>query len=272
MNSFVDKINSIVTVITDYLLAPVVGKDPLWGLLAYSVFCGVLLLLCYGKVSSQKRIKAVKKQIGAALLESVLYRKDVKTCLGAQFRMLIYGIKYFLIAVPPILVLMLPCILMLAQMNLRYDTRGLNGEALLRVSLSDVDDLDRVTLKEAEGLSATPRLRIAEGREALWRISADKPLNLEVALDGGESVSLPLVLNDKTQDKIVAKKVKSPLEALLYPGAKTLAEDSAIDTITVQYPGVSYHFLGIEWHWLVLFLVVSIVAGLVASKVFGVAV
>ena len=264
----VDSLNQILTLITDYVLYPFYGVDKLWGLLFLSVLGGVLLLLCYGKVSNQKAIKRVKRSIMASLSESVLYRQNLRLCLKAQWKMLLGGIKYFAIAIPPILVLMIPCILMLAQMNLRYESNGLIvGEpTLLKVKVEQAEKIDDIDLKYSENVDVTPRLRDLENKEVVWRLTPKDETNIDVAVvvaGTSEEYKQIIVVNDPSANVF---------EALLYPGNKRIPDESVISEIVVEYPGVSYKWLGINWHWLVLFLVISIISGLIASKVFGVSV
>lgn len=273
----VDSLNQILTLITDYILYPFYGVDKLWGLLFLSVLGGVLLLLCYGKVSNQKAIKRVKRSIMASLFESVLYRQNLRLCLKAQWKMLLGGIKYFAIAIPPILVLMIPCVLMLAQMNLRYESNGLivGKSALLKVKVEQAEKIDDIDLKYSENVDVTPRLRDLENKEVVWRLTPKDENNIDVAVvvaGTSEEYKQIIVVNDPSAKHLKSHFVKNPFEALLYPGNKRISNDSVISEIVVEYPGVSYKWLGINWHWLVLFLVVSIISGLIASKVFGVSV
>ena len=273
----VDSINQILTLITDYILFPFNSVAKLWGLLFLSVLGGVILLLFYGKVSNQKAIKRVKRKIMASLFESVLYRQNLRLCLKAQWQMLLGGIKYFAIAIPPILVLMIPCVLMLAQMNLRYESDGLiqDKATLLKVKVDQVEKIDSVELKYSDNVDVTPRLRDLENKEVVWRLTPKDENNIDVTVSvagTSEEYQQNIVVNDPSAKHVINRFVKNPFEALLYPGNKKIQDDAVISEIVVEYPGVSYKWLGIKWHWLVLFLVISIISGLFASKIFGVAV
>lgn len=276
MNSVVGTLNSILTAVTDALLWPFAKLPPIWGLAALSLLSGVLLLLLYGRISNQAGIRRIKRKIGAALLEAVLYRHDVGLSLRAQLRMFGYGAVYFAYAVPPIIVLAVPCVLLLAQLNLRYNSSGLAAgrPAILRVELDNPNYLDSISLTEVRGVEVTPRLRIADESAVLWRVTPrDETAALTVVVDTNNEKHAQRVglAKDRTQ-LLPARQVKQWWAGLLYPGMQLLPGASPIREISLAYPETRYRFLGLQWHWLVLFLVLSILSGLAASKVLGVAV
>ncbi len=162
MSRAVDYFNAALVALMDAALWPFQGLSRLWGLLAVSLISGVILLLIYGRISNQDGIRRIKKKIGASLLEAVLYRHDLRTSLKAQGRMFVYGFVYFAYAVPPILILMVPCVLILAQLNLRYNSAGLppGTPAILRVKVDNPNYLDSIALQAGGDAEVTPRLRI----------------------------------------------------------------------------------------------------------------
>ena len=278
MNSAVIPLNSALTKAVDLALLPFAGVAPVWGLLALSLVSGVLLLLIYGRISNQAGIRRIKKGISAAMLEAVLYRHDIKICLRAQCRMFGCGFLYFAYAVPPIIVMMLPCVLLLAQLNLRYNTLGLPAgtSAILRVKVDNLNYIDTITIADAKGVDVTPRLRVRGTGEVLWRLTprpsgGEAEVTLAVG-NRGEAYAQKVALPSGATRPISAKIVKGWWWALLYPGEKPIPPASPISEISLSYPEARYGLLGLHWHWMVLFLVFSILSGLAGSKVFGVAV
>jgi len=49
-----------------------------------------------------------------------------------------------------------------------------------------------------------------------------------------------------------------------------LTAGSQVTELKIGYPPVRYQLLGIRMHWLVVFAVLSILSGLIASKIFRV--
>ncbi len=100
-----------------------------------------------------------------------------------------------------------------------------------------------------------------------------KGAELTISVAGkGEAYVERLVSPDSGADIVPAKRTKSWWMALLYPGQRIIPAPSPIREISLSYPETRYEFLGLRWHWLVIFLVFSILSGLAASKAFGVAV
>ena len=254
------------------LIWPCSAFDPLWGLLLVSAVSGVVLLKIYGLVSNQKAIRKVKSDIGGALLEVVLYRHDVRTILGAQFSLFKLASKYFLLAVPPIVVLMIPCILLLAQLNLRFGYRPVSaGEPLIVSAVAANDEaLQNLKFVPQAGVSVTPPVRIPATREAFWRLTpaeGEGPWHMRVEQ---QSKGFDFVLNPGSGMTESFWSVKW-WNWLLYPGSDRInGEGAALKELAISYPASSYRILGMEMNWIVVFFLVSLLSGLVASRYMGV--
>jgi hypothetical protein len=271
----VEYFNQAVTAFFSFVLAPFSSLAPIWGLLFISVVAGILLAIAYGRLSNQKALKKVKRSISAGMFESVLFRHDLQSSLAAQSRMLWSGVRYFCLAIPPILILLIPSVCILAQLNLRYGTRPLQaGEsALLVVDMADTDTLFEVELKTPQGISTTPPLRDLEHNQVTWRIQApmtptDEPLTLSVRGSAGEQ---RLYQGGLRQNILPSQLHSTPLWQFLYPGG-TVPEvlRKHVQAISVTYPEQQLQLLGIHTNWLVLFVCVSIIAGFIASKFLGI--
>lgn len=262
------------------MLAPFAGLQALWGLLAVSIIAGIILVYIYGKISNQAALKRVKKRITAGIYESVLYRHDLPTSLRAQGGMLLGGVRYFALAVPPLIVLLIPSLVILAQLNLRYGARALQaGEhAVVTVHLADEDALFTTELSAHDpAVQVTPPLRDLDSQSVSWRVDAPKaqslnqatPATLALAVNG-VLVQEPLFTGQQPAILPTAKHT-APWWQLLYPGASVAQElRSQVRSITVSYPEQELSVAGITVHWLLLFVLVSILAGLVASKAIGI--
>lgn len=275
-----ESFNFFVTKIFSLLLTPFEGLQALWGLLAISIVAGVILVCIYGKISNQAALKRVKKRITAGIYESVLFRHDLPTSLRAQGGMLLGGARYFALAVPPLIVLLIPSLVILAQLNLRYGARALQpGEsATVTVHFTNEDALFTTELKPAgDTAQVTPPLRDLDAQSVSWRVDAAKaqspnratPTTLALAVNGVQ-VTEPLFTGQQPAMLPTAQHT-SPWWQLLYPGASVPQElRSYVRSITVTYPEQELSIAGITVHWLLLFVLVSIAAGLAASKVIGI--
>lgn len=286
MSKVVDFFNSVFTSAFDILLWPFASLPPVIGLTVISIISGIILLLIFGKISNQKAIKNAKRGIGGSILESILFRHDLGVSLKAQGGMFIGGIKYFLLAVPPIIILMIPCIMILAQLNLRYNHSPLtSGEsALITAHLDRSTDLFNLNLTPPEGVVATPPIRDLDNHQITWRLDikgnpdgvTPTSENLLKISNGSTELALPLYSNysgysGANFDKIVAERYTSPLWRFLYPGDNVLLKSgAAINEVVVTYPLQDHIFLGVTTHWILIFLIVSILSGIVASRYFKV--
>ncbi len=272
-----ESFNSLITTLFSLLLTPLAGLKALWGLLAISIIAGIILVYIYGKISNQAALRRVKKRITAGIYESVLFRHDLPTSLRAQGGMLVGGVRYFALAVPPLIVLLIPSLVILAQLNLRYGARALQpGEhAVITVNLANEDALFSTELSANDTtVQVTPALRDLDTQSVSWRVDATKPQDttpatLALAVNGVQ-VNEPLFTGQQPAILPTAQHT-SPWWQLLYPGASLPQElRSQVRSITVTYPEQELSVAGITVHWLLLFVVVSIVAGLVASKAIGI--
>ena len=59
-------------------------------------------------------------------------------------------------------------------------------------------------------------------------------------------------------------------ERMLSSAEPAIPDASAIDSIEVNYPARNIRFAWMEWNWIVLFFVVSLIAGFIFKSVFGI--
>ena len=269
-------INKTLTSLFSSLLAPLSSLAPVWSLLIVSTLVGVVLAYIYGKISNQRALKKVKRSIAAGIFESVLFRHDIRTSLSAQARMLWGGVRYFALAIPPILILLIPSLLILAQLNLRFGARALNpGEkAVITLTMTNEDSLFEAELRPSEGLHATPPLRDLENKQVSWRIdttpnSSNESANITLSVSGA-STSYPMYVG--SQPRTLSTELHTAaLWQFLYPGGTVPeAVRRYVSAISVTYPEQELRVAGINTNWLVLFICVSLLSGLVASKVIGI--
>ena len=69
-----------------------------------------------------------------------------------------------------------------------------------------------------------------------------------------------------------ASSKKDWLHGVLYPGAPPLAGDGALDELTLRLPARQTSYLGVEMHWLLAFMVFSLLAGLFLKDVLRVSI
>ena len=97
------------------------------------------MLLVFKATSNQPKLEAVKRQIHACLFEIRLFRDDVPAILRAQAEILRHNLNYLFLSLVPMLWMLVPLLLVIAQLQFHYGYRGLRpGEDfLVKVRLKD---------------------------------------------------------------------------------------------------------------------------------------
>jgi len=269
-------LNAILGAVFDAFFAPFASLGPWPGMIAISAVTGILMLLIFKKTSNQEGIKKAKNLIKARLLEIRLYQNDtgrsfkaLGAILGANFRYMAYALK-------PMLVMIVPVLLVLAQINLRYGAASLppGGQAVVKLILaSGTGALETPISLEAEsGLTVeTPPLRIAEEGEVDWRIRADAPGRRLLIFDiGGTTVEKIVSVGQSQPAKVPTLRSRTFLDLVLYPGEKPLPKNGPAASIAVIHPPQRLPLFGGGVHWLVAYFVLSLAAGFALKGVFKV--
>ncbi|GAB4342189.1 MAG: hypothetical protein Kow0099_19530 [Candidatus Abyssubacteria bacterium] len=269
-------INNIITAIFDALLAPFSSLPPVWGLVVVSILTGIVMVIIFKHTSNQKAIRAAKDKISAGFLEVRLFKDDLGLMLDAQKRILRANLTYMRHSFTPMLVMIVPVILILAQLGVRYQARPLRpGEsALVKLKLSDRVDVIEEPLKveTSEGLRLeTPILRIPAEHELDFRIGAlvhgEHRITLHI---GDETFSTPVIVSDRVQRVYSSNAQPAFMPLLLAPGQTPLPKNSALEQISISLPSREIELLGLRVNWLVLFFIASIIAGYSLKGVFRV--
>ena len=187
-------LNGILTRLFDLAFWPFRTLAPIWSLIVISFAIGILMLWIFGKVSNQEAIRTVRDRIRGNMLGIRLYGDDLGILFRLQMRILGQTGKYLLHSFSPMLVMLVPILLVLTQMNLRYSVRPLEpGEhAVVKVRLQQASPMrEPVELRVPDGVVLeTPGVRIEDPdedlREVAWRIRALEPGEYTLTVKTGE--------------------------------------------------------------------------------------
>lgn len=130
-------INSILGHLFSVLFFPFRHLNPWFGMVFVSLLTGLLMLVIFRLTSNQEGIKRVKDKIKAHLLELRLFKDNLNISLKAQGQILRHNFRYIGYSLKPMLVMMIPLILILVQLNFWFGYKPLRpGEsAILKVKL-----------------------------------------------------------------------------------------------------------------------------------------
>ena len=175
------------------------------------------------------------------------------------------------------MILMVPTLLMLIQLNLHYGLRPLRvGEqALVKVKFREASTLDgspAVVLKVPDSLKLeTLGVRIPELREICWRVRGVQPGRSELTVgEGPSAVVKQVAVAGRLEGVSSLRTGQDWMESLLYPGEAPIPRESVVESIEIQYPELDITVLGWRMNWLILFLVFSLGFGYASKGLLGV--
>jgi hypothetical protein len=259
-------IMNIITRIFDVILFPFKGLHPMVGLLFVSALTGVVMLAIFGKTSNQKGISKAKGRLKGFILEIWLFKDDPKLMLKAFGKVLYNNIFYLRYTLPPLAIIIVPVLLIMVQLNLRYAHEPFDpgDTTVLKVTLSEGNSVleQQVRLDVPDGISVvTPPLRIPEKNEVDWRLRVDEPGDYTVGIIRGDDRIEKRLVAEGSIVKIAASKGRAFDMAFIgYPSERPIPSNSAFRSVEMAYPLRYRKVLDLGmWGWI--FFAASIVAG-----------
>jgi uncharacterized membrane protein (DUF106 family) len=253
------------------------GMSPWFGMIFVSLLTAFLMLWVFKLTSNQAGIRKAKNAIKAHLLELRLFKDNMRISLRAQGRIVRANMSYIACNAKPMLVMIVPFVLILAQLNLWFGAAPLKpGEVtLVKVKVNHGTDplaLD-LAIETSPGLTVeTPAVRIADEHEIAWRIraAAAGPASLTFRL-AGRTIVKPVAVGGAPLSKVSTHSVgRSLLKELLYPGENPLPGDLPLTSIEILYPSGGLPLFGSSVNWLVAYFVLSIIFGFAFKGIFKV--
>ncbi len=277
MTPIVSVFNTVWTFLFGLVYAALKWLGPFWSLVGISWLGGILMVWIFGKVSNQDAIKMTRARMSAELIALRLFKDDLKVFFAIQYHVLVWTLKYFRHSLVPMLIIMLPVMMILIQLNLHYGLRplGVGERGLVKVKLRDAAALGRgteITLQAPENLRIeTQGVRIGELKEVSWRVRGISPGRFDLAVnDGKMSVTKEVAVGGRSEGVSSLRTGSHWLTNLLYPGEAPIPNQSAIESIEILYPELDISFLGWRMNWLILFFVLSLVFGYAFKGTLGV--
>jgi hypothetical protein len=230
-------------------------------------------LLGYRATSNQDGIEKVKRQIAAGLFEIRLFNDDLRAILSAQGRILRHNFEYLRLNLVPMLWMLIPFVLVVAQLQFHYGFGGLETDrpTLLSVTLHE-GAADDVRLELPDGLRMdSPRVWIPGRREASWRLVPERPGTYDVTVRVADAAVVKrLVVSDDVARRAPDRLSPGFLDQLLYPAEAPLPADGPVARISVRYADREVGLFGWETHWLIVFLILSVGFAFAMKGRFGV--
>jgi hypothetical protein len=239
-----------------------------------SLLIGLLMVLIFRYTSDQKAIRIAKDQLKAHLLAVRLFQDQLPVVLHS-YRKIIAGTgRYLMLAFKPLLFIILPLTLIIVELD-RYlgSTPVQAGEDfLLTARITDPSSLNDLSLQLPPQMTATaPAVHIPADNEIVWRLSAAKP--------GTYDLTIGTVDQSVSKRAIVATKLVrlSPIrlrgqfwKRILLSAEPALPDYSPVESITLNYLSPTIHFAWMDWNWIWLFFVLSLIFGFLFKTILGI--
>lgn len=267
----------------DGLLFPFRSLPAAVGLVVVSVLASIGMLMVYKATSNQTKLAAVKDQITAGMFEIRLFNDDLPALFRAQFEILRHNLTYLGLSLVPMVWLIIPFLLVVAQLHHHYAFRGLElgKPVLLKVQLqddwstrvpADTDGRPPLSLDVPSGLRLdSPPVWIPSLNEMSWRLVADSEGEHDLGVTvGGQTYEKAIQVTNHVVRRAPTRWAADFWKLVLYPAEAPLPRDGALLAVSVAYPAAMIHFFGFEMDWLLAFILLSIVSAFALRNRFGV--
>lgn len=257
----------IVGKLFDLVLAPFAGA-PAWGMLVVSLLTAVWALLLFKVVTPQARLAATRDRLLGHLFEMGLYQDHLRIVGRIQRDLARANLRYLTLSLPALVALLVPMVLTLGQLDSRFARRPLQpGETTVfaaKLETAAASQLDALQLVVPDGVTveAGPvRDRVAGA--AAWRLRVDRPgeHDLQVMVAGALAARRALKVGDGLPS-LAETGGGNWVTTLLHPGAQPPVAGGPVAETTLYWPARTVRYLGLSLHWLLAFMVFSLVGGL----------
>ena len=273
---FFAQIISWVNVLTNafgrFFLAPIAVLPGWLSNTIISAVTGLLLLVIFKYTSNQRAIGKIKDDIKAHMLAMKLFKDSISVTLHAEVRVFKGAFLLLFHAIPPMLVMILPISLLLAQMSLWYQSRPLLiGEAaVMTVKLNDNIEgrWPTVNIEPTSVAEVTiGPVRVFSKREICWEIKALENGKHRITLDvNRRQIEKELAIGDGFMRVSSTRPAWNWASILMHPAEEPFAPDSIVQSITIDYSDRLSKTSGADW-WLVYFFVASMVFALILRPI-----
>ncbi|MGH9500907.1 MAG: hypothetical protein ACRD3L_17350 [Terriglobales bacterium] len=239
-----------------------------------SLVIGLLMVLVFGYTSNQKAIHIAKEHLKAHLLALRLFQDQIPVVIRSYGRIFLSTGNYLQLAFKPLLFVILPLTFMVVQLDryLGWTPMEAGQPFLVKAQISNPEMLNAASLQLPQGLTTTsPAVHIPSENEIAWRVVAEKDGNYDVNVQASDQTLGKRVVVASGLARLSPVRLRGQFwERIFVSGEPALPQNSPIQAISVQYPSRSIAFAGVEWNWIWLFLVLSMIAGFFFKSVLGI--
>ncbi|HMH06347.1 MAG TPA: hypothetical protein VK579_06680 [Terriglobales bacterium] len=248
--------------------------DPARLVLAISIAVGLLMVIIFRYTSDQKAIGRAKDRLKAHLLAVRLFQDQLPVVMRAYARILRGTGSYLRLAFAPFLIAILPITFLIIQLDRYFGWMPLRAAQMFLVEarVEDRAAANQVELQlPPELASSAPAVHIPGDKQVVWRLVAQRDGQYDIHIAAaGQTVSKQVVVASGLARVSRVRWQGNFWERMLTSGEPALADNSPIQSIAITYLPRVIHFAGMEWNWIVLFFVVSLIAGFIGKSILGI--
>jgi uncharacterized membrane protein (DUF106 family) len=249
-------------------------NSPVVIVLVLSVVVGLLMVLLFGYTSDQKAIHVAKDQLKAHLLAVRLYQDQLPVVVRTYGRIIRGTGRYLRLAFMPLLYVIIPITLLIVQLDRYLGVTPLETAQpfLVTVRTAGPDTLNDVALQLPPELAmSAPAVHVPADNEVVWRVVAQKEGAYDVNIAAaGQTVAKHIVVSPDVSRVSPVRLRDHFWERMLSSAEPALPDNSPVESVAVTYPPRTIEFAWMEWNWIVLFFVLSMVAGFIFKEVLGI--
>jgi uncharacterized membrane protein (DUF106 family) len=249
---------------------------PLSIVIILSVVIGLLMIVLFGYTSDQKAIGIAKDQLKAHLLAVRLYRDQLHVVMGSYGKVLRGTGRYLKLAFKPLLYVIIPITLMIVWLDRSLGLTAIqtNTPFLLTARVNNPQALDGVSIDLPPEITASaPPVHIAADNEVVWRLVAGQQGAYEVKISAEGQTAAKTVRVSSDLAQVSPERLRDHFwERMFTSGESALPDNSAVESITVDYPerNIPLGIAGYEMNWIWLFFILSMIAGFIFKELLGI--
>jgi hypothetical protein len=278
-----DAVNAAMRRVFDLVWFPFQGLPAWIGLFVFGVLFGVVALIAMKYTTNPTRVTAFKDRYQGHILAIKLFRDSFTVVMSSLAKTLFWVGGYLAEQFKPMIVMIVPFVLLFAQMQMRLGFRPLDlgKEVLVTVELDPtrVPGLPDVALELPDGVvEVRPpvrepslhrevfALKAVTAGEHLLRFRQGSEVELK-SFAAGPLAGMPMVSPTRSADF---------WDQVLYPAESGFAPASAFTRIALAYPVRPLPFLGLDLSFhsdvgmMAVFVLLTIVAAFALKDLFGV--
>jgi uncharacterized membrane protein (DUF106 family) len=248
--------------------------SPLAIVVVVSLIVGLVMVVVFGYTSDQKAIKVAKDQLKAHLLAVRLFRDQLPVVAGSYAKILRGTGRYLRLAFMPLLYVIIPITLLIVQLDRYLGSTAIstNTPFLLTVQTSGAEAMNALSLDLPGEITMTaPAVHVAAENEVVWRLAASRDGDYEIKVVAGADRVTKKVRVSSGLARVSAVRLRGHFwERLFSSGESALPAGGAVESITINYPERNIEIAGYEINWIVLFFLLSMIAGYLFKELLGI--